>query len=92
MHKDSLTDNILSMINNTDYNLHRFSLVCSEITLRSRLQKDIDDGVRKNVSWNHALSTRPNFDEMDTIKIDVNDITPEQAAYTIYNSILREST
>ena len=75
------------MIKNTDYNLHRFSLVCSENTLRARLQKDIDDGVRKDVSWNHALSTRPNFDKMDTIKIDVNDITPEQAAHTICSFI-----
>ena len=53
----------------------------------SRLQKDVDNGVRKNVSWDHALQTRTNFDSMDTIKIDVNNITAEQAADIIYKHI-----
>ena len=87
LHEEDMTDNVLSMIKNTNYNLFKFTLICSETTLISRLQKDIDDGIRKNVSWNHALATRQNFDKMNTIKIDVNDITPEQAADTIYNII-----
>jgi hypothetical protein len=87
LHKEGMTKNVLSMIKNAEYHLREFTLICSEGTLISRLQKDIDDGVRKNVSWDHARSTRPNFEQMDTIKIDVNDITPGQAADTIYNMI-----
>ena len=88
LHKKGMTKNVLSLLKNTHYNLHEFSLICSESTLVSRLQKDIDNGVRKNVSWNHALQIRPNFDEMDTTKIDVNNITPEQAADIIYNALM----
>jgi len=80
LHHEGMIDKVLSMIESGNYVLHKFSLVCSESTLIARLQKDLDDGVRKHVSWNHALSTRPNFDKMDTIKIDVNAITPKQAA------------
>ena len=87
LHKEGMTENVLSMLENNNYVLHKFSLICSENTLTSRLQKDIDSGVRKNVAWDHALSTRPNFDKMDTIKIDTNDITAEQAANKIYGII-----
>jgi len=82
-----MTENVLSMICNSNYNLHRFSLICSEKTLITRLQNDLDNGVRQNVSWNHVLSTRTNFEKMDTIKIDVNDVKPEQVVDTIYNII-----
>jgi len=87
LHKEGMIDNVLSLLKNTQYNLYKFSLICSERTLITRLQKDIDNGVRKNVSWNHALSTRPNFEKMDTTKIDVNDVKPEQVADTIYKTI-----
>ena len=87
LHKEGMTDHVLSGLKNTRYILHRFSLVCSESALIARLQKDIDNHVRKNVSWDHALATRSNFDTMDTIKIDVNDITPEQAADVINKHI-----
>ena len=90
LHREEMTAHVLSMIKNADYSLHRFSLVCSESVLIERLQKDVDAGVRKNVSWNHALETRPNFDKMDTIKIEVDDMTPERAADTIYNVICPE--
>ena len=87
LHKEGMTENVLSMLKETQYNLTRFSLLCSESALISRLQKDVDNGVRKNVSWDHALQTRTNFDSMDTIKIDVNNITAEQAADIIYKHI-----
>ena len=90
LHRDGMTENVLSMLKNTQYNLHKFTLICSESTLISRLQKDIDSGVRKNVSWEHALQTRPNFENMDKSgykKIVTDDVTPEQVVDTIYNII-----
>ena len=87
LHKESMTENVLSMLKSNQYTLYKFSLTCSESTLISRLQKDVNTGVRKQVSWKHALSTRTNFDIMDTIKVDVNDINAVQAANSIYNII-----
>ena len=88
MHLDNMINDILSLIKNNAYNLFKFSLVCSETALISRLQKDIDDGIRENKDIiNRALSRLPNYYDMNTIKIDVNDISPEQAANIIYNYI-----
>jgi hypothetical protein len=87
LHKEEMTENVLSMLKNTEYKLHRFSLICSEITLISRLQNDVENGVRKNISWDHALQTRPYFEKMDTIKIVTDNITAEQAADAIYSIV-----
>jgi len=89
MHLDSMVEDILSLIKGADYNLYKFSLVCSENALTTRLQKDVDDGVRENAALERAISRMSNFLKMDTIKIDVSDITAEQAANIIYNHIYK---
>jgi len=87
MHVESLIDRVHSWIKGTDYTLHKFSLVCSENALKTRLKKDIADGVRKDDIIERSLERLPNFLKMDTEKIDVSDITPEQAAHTIYHFV-----
>jgi len=90
MHLESMIDDLLSLIRNTDYNLYKFSLICSENALRARLQKDIDDGIRgKNDIIDRALARLPNYMNINSIKVDVSDITPEQAANSIYSHIYR---
>jgi hypothetical protein len=76
------------LIRNTELNLYKFSLVCSEDALTEKIQKDIDVGIRENNDIiNRALSRLPNYTDMNTTKIEVSDITPEQAAHIIYNHI-----
>ena len=87
MHMESMIDNILSLIQNTDYTLHKFSLVCSETALISRLQKDTDDKLRENDILERALQRLSYYSKMNTTKIDVSDITPEQTADIIYKHI-----
>ena len=86
-HKEDMVENVLSMIDYKDYTLHRFTLTCSENTLISRLQRDIDTGARKNVGWAHAILTRPNFEKLNTTKIITDEITAVQAAYAMYKII-----
>lgn len=80
-------EDVLSLIKNTNCNLYKFSLVCSINMLETRLKKDIDDGVRENDIMEQALLRLPNYLQMNTEKIDVSDITPEQAANKIYSYI-----
>jgi len=92
MHVESIMDDVLSLIHNTEYKLHKFSLVCSENALRARLQKDIDAGIReKNDIIDRAVSRLPNYANISGIKIDVSDITPEQAASDIYDNIYKQN-
>ena len=87
MHVENMIYDILSSIKSTGYNFYKFSLICSENALISRIQKDIDYGVREDGILERALSRMSNYLKMDTVKIDVSDITPEQAAHTIYDII-----
>ena len=41
--------------------------------------------IRKEDIFNQAVLRLQNYDNMNTIKIDVSDITPEQAAYSIFS-------
>jgi len=88
LRNDSMVDMVLSWIKDKDYNLHKFSLVCSENALKSRYQKDVDNNLRERGKLDNLLyGLRNHFNEMDTIKIDTSGITPEQAANLIYNKI-----
>ena len=80
MFKESNITSILSKLTNTNYNLFKFSLMCSESALAKRLEKDTDGSFRGDNIVERALRRLPDFLEMDTTKIDVSDITPEQAA------------
>lgn len=92
MHFESMIDDILSLIRDTEYSLHKFSLVCSESALKIRLQKDFDGGVReKGDSYDSfmekSLSRLLSITNMSGTQIDVSDVTPEQAAREVYNHI-----
>ena len=92
MHFESMIDDILSLIRDTEYSLHKFSLVCSESALKTRLQKDFDSGVReKGDSYDSfmekSLSRLLSITNMSGTQIDVSDVTPEQAAREVYNHI-----
>ena len=87
MHIESISDKLISMLENRDYKLYKFSLVCSENALVSRIRKDIENGMRDDIVLERSLMRLNNYNEMDTIKIDVSDITSEQAARNIHNII-----
>lgn len=88
MHLDCIRENILAGLENRDFRLFRFSLICSEAALRERLQKDIDNGVREPDITERA-SARLEYYKKDNgdIKIDVSSISPQNAADIIYRHI-----
>ena len=91
LRNDSMVEMVLSWLKDKDYKLHKFSLICSEDALKSRYQKDIDNNLRESGKLEGLLqSLRNYFIEMDTIKIDTSDITPEQTAHCIYKHIYHE--
>ena len=87
MHRESIIDMVCSRLETSEHNLYKFSLVCTESALKVRLKKDIDDNLRRSDILGQALLRLPNYSEMETVKIDVSDITPEQAADIIHKYI-----
>ena len=59
------------------------SLVCGEAELRSRLQKDVAAGVRSADVIGRSLARLPLYAGLDTLKLDVSRLTPEEAAARI---------
>lgn len=87
MHEESILDDVLSRLNKDDCMLHKFSIVCSEQTLISRITKDINQGVRENDVIERSVPRLKNYFQMDTQKIDVNHISAKEAAEKIYKLI-----
>lgn len=74
---------ILKRLNTHDFNLHKFTLTCSEEALKERLLRDIDSGVRQTEIVKRSIARLPLYKRMDTVKVDVSDITARQAAALI---------
>lgn len=87
MHEQSIIDDILSRLNTKECTIYKYSLVCSEESLISRINKDIDNGIRDEGVIARTVARLKNYYNMDTTKIDVSDIGAEKAAEIIYIDI-----
>lgn len=83
MHQQEIIDNILSRLDLKDCNVKVVSLVCNRDALGERLRRDIEAGVRERDIIERSIARIPLYESLDTIKIDVSHITPEEAAIKI---------
>lgn len=83
MHQQAIIDHILLRLNTANFKVHSISLICSEQTLRTRLQKDVDAGIRTEDVIQRSIERIPLYAKLNTYKVDVSEITPEQAADSI---------
>ena len=87
MHEQSILDDVLSRLDKHNCILYKFSLVCSEQALISRITKDIEMGIRTEDVINRSISRLKNYFEMDTEKIDVSKVSAKEAAKIIFGYI-----
>ena len=59
------------------------TLSVSPQALRQRLQRDIDAGLRQPDIVERSLARLPLYRELSTRKVDVSDLSPEQAAQEV---------
>lgn len=83
MHQQEIIDDILSRLDLNGCNVKVISLVCNRNALVDRLTKDIKAGIREPDILDRSVVRIPLYESLDTIKIDVSNITPEQAAMKI---------
>lgn len=83
MHEQSIIDLLLTRINTNNLNVKVISLVCNENALIERLQKDIDQGNRNAAILTRSLARIKLYDKLDTIKIDVSDLSVNEAVTKI---------
>ena len=80
---EAIFKQILDKLNGFDFELHKISLVCSEESLKNRLSLDVENGIRKTDVINRSIERISFYEKMDTVKIDVSNITPKDAANKI---------
>ena len=85
MHEQGIIDEIIAKLETENCLVHTFSLICDADSLRKRLQKDIDAGIRSEDVIQRSIARIDLYEELDTKKIDVSHITSEQAAERIIN-------
>ena len=89
-HEQAILDDILSRLDKRDCVLYKFSLLCSEKALISRINKDIELGKRAEDVIDRSVSRLKNYLEMDTDKIDVSEVSARKAAEIIYRRIMHQ--
>ena len=57
---------------------HAISLVCQKEALEKRIQKDIDQGIRKSDVLKRSIERMEMYQKLDTYKIDVSYKTVEE--------------
>jgi adenylate kinase family enzyme len=87
MHEQGIIDDMLSRLNKNDFILYKFSIVCSEQVLISRITKDIKQGIRSGEVIEKSVSRLKNYFKMDTEKIDVSKISAKESAEIIFKRI-----
>ncbi len=80
MHEQAIIDDIVSRLDTAKCKIHSISLVCSEQALHARLRKDVDAGIRTEDVIHRSIERISLYDKLDTYKVDVSKISPEQVA------------
>lgn len=88
IHQEDILDQVLSRLKEMEFSLYKISLICSQEALISRLQNDVKAGIRSPDVIERSIPRLPLYHLMDTHKIDVSDITAEQAAQEIKQFVL----
>ena len=83
IHQEDIFDQILIRLRGLEFELHKISLTCSEPALTVRLNNDIESGIRNQDVLERSIPRLALYHDMDTQKVDVSDITAEQAAIKI---------
>lgn len=85
IHEQSIIDTIISRVDMSGCEAKTVSLVCNRNALIQRLRADVDAGIRQADVIERSMRRLPLYAGLQTVKIDVSDMTPAQAAEQIRN-------
>lgn len=83
MNLDEIINDVIGGLELENVDVHKVSLICTESELRKRLAKDIKNGLRTTDVISRSVSRLNMYKNLDTVKIDVTNLTPEQTAEMI---------
>ena len=80
LHQQAVLDGIRSRLDASGCEVRPVSLICTVPALTARLEADIRTGGRQQDALTRSLAYLPLYDKLDTEKLDVSGLTPEEAA------------
>lgn len=83
MHRPEITQSILKRLELSDVKVFQYTLLCSEQTLRRRIEGDIQAGVRSRDALERSLAYLPLYDSQDTVKIMTDGRSAQETAEII---------
>ena len=83
MHEQSIIDSILERLDTDNVSVKFVSLICNETTLRTRLQKDIEKGIRTPDVLERSLARLEKYTSLNTVKINTDRKTVNEIAEEI---------
>lgn len=86
MHEQKIIDDLLSRLDLTNVQLKNISLICDAQTLKKRITKDIDNGLRQQEVLSASLKRIPLYDSLNTTKIDTTNQTIENIVQDILDA------
>lgn len=87
MDEDYIIRDILDRVENKNYNLYKFSLIPNKEAITKRINSDIEKGIRKFEDIERSLKRINKYENMDTIKLEVSNLTKEEVARIIIEKI-----
>lgn len=80
MHQQSIIDDILSRLDTDGWRVVTISLICNAQALTKRLLRDVEAGLRTEDVIARSVARIPLYEALNTEKVDVSDISAEEAA------------
>lgn len=80
MHEQQIIDDLLARLDLADCQVRCISLVCDEAALRSRLQKDVNAGLRTADVIERSMARLPLYAMLRTQKVDASKLSPAEVA------------
>lgn len=91
MHEQNIIQEILSSLDKKNCEVRSISLICSEADLKERLEKDIRTGIRSGDILERSLARIRLYENLNTEKLDVSGISPEETAERIIRKFEKET-
>lgn len=89
MHEEEILTDILDRLDTAEAKIFKFTLTAGKEALSKRISNDVAAGRREKDSLERSLERTALYDKMNTMKIDVSEISPERAARLIADLVNR---
>lgn len=92
LHQQQILDELMERLQTEACKVHLISLVCTSEELERRIRKDVEAGIRDKDAAARSRARLRCYEQLNTRKLDVTALTPEETAEEILRLVREESS